>query len=122
MPNTSSNTDRVFIKDLTIEMSAGIYDFEKQAKQRVIINVTMDVACNYGKPLKSINEVISYEDIVNDIIETSSAKHYDLLEELAELIATKCLKQEKVKTVNITIEKPDIIKDTASVGIEITRP
>ncbi|MGH1378324.1 MAG: dihydroneopterin aldolase [Alphaproteobacteria bacterium] len=122
MPNTSSNTDKVFIKDLTIEMSAGIYDFEKQAKQRVIINVTMDVACNYGKPLESINEVISYEDVVNDIKEISSAKHYDLLEELAEQIAAECLKQEKIKTVHITIEKPDIIKDTASVGIEITRP
>lgn len=114
-------TDTVFIKDLVIEMSAGIYDHEKVNKQRVIINITLDVDCNANKLLSSINDVVSYEDITNKISEAALAKHYDLLEELAERFASICLENKYVRQVHIRIEKPDIIEDVCSVGIEITR-
>lgn len=121
MPSTTK-TDTVFIKDLTIEMSAGIYDDEKSNKQRVIINITLDVACNHAKKLLSINDVVSYEDITNEIRKIALEKHYDLLEELAELIASNCLAHKYVHQAHICIGKPDIIEDVLSVGIKITRP
>ena len=121
MPNTKK-TDTVFIKDLVIEMSAGIYDHEKTNKQRVIINITLDVDCNADKNLSSIDDVVSYEDITNEVRNIALEKHYDLLEELAELIASSCLAHKHVHQAHIRIEKPDIIEDVLSVGIEITRP
>ena len=120
MPNTTK-TDTVFIKDLTIEMSAGIYDHEKASKQRVIINITLNVDCNANKTLSSIDDVVSYEDITNKVRKIALEKHYDLLEELAELLASACLKNQYVHQAHIRIEKPDIIKDARTVGIEITR-
>ncbi len=111
--------DQVFINDLTLEMSAGIYDHEKENKQRVIINVTLDVQTNVNP--QSIDDVVSYEHITNQIIALSEEKHYELLEEFAEHIAEKCLADRKVKTANIKVEKPDIIPNTKSVGIQISR-
>lgn len=121
MPSTTK-TDTVFIRDLIIEMSAGIYDHEKTSKQRVIINITLNVECNADKKISSINDVVSYEDITNTIRNIALAKHYDLLEELAELLAAACLENQYVHQVQIRIEKPDIIADVSAVGIEITRP
>ncbi len=115
------HNDKIFIRDLVIEMSAGIYDHEKSNKQRVIINITIDVESNAGKKLLSIDDVVSYEDVVNDVIKLANDKHYDLLEELAEKIAAICTDKDKVITANVRLEKPDIISNTKSVGIEITR-
>lgn len=103
-------------------MSAGIYDHEKASNQRIIINITLDVECNAGKTISTINDVVSYEDITNTARQISLAKHYDLLEELAELLASACLENQRVHQVQIRIEKPDIITDVRTVGIEITRP
>ncbi len=116
-----ASTDKIFINDLVIEMSAGIYDHEKVNKQRVIINITLDVESNAGKTLTSIDDVVSYEDIVNQVREIAVAKHYDLLEELAEKIAKICTSNKMVHKSTIRLEKPDIISDTKSVGIEIIR-
>ncbi len=118
---TNGNYDQIFIKDLVIVMSAGIYDHEKQAAQRVIFNVTLDVESNYQRNLETIKDVVSYEDVVNAIHNITSEKHYELLEELAEKIATYCLSQPRALLAHISIEKPDIIKDTKSVGITISR-
>ncbi len=111
--------DKVFISDLTLQMSAGIYDHEKQNTQRVIVNIILEVETN--KTAKNIDDVVSYEIITNQIIALSKEKHYDLLEEFAELIAQKCLSDNRVLSATIKIEKPDIIKDTKSVGIQIKR-
>lgn len=115
------NTDKVLINDLVIEMSAGIYEHEKQKNQRVIFNVCLDVESNFNKDQLTINDVVSYEGIANEIIGIAHEKHYDLLECLAEKISEHCLKITKVKKVNLRIEKPDIIDITSSVGIEIIR-
>ena len=115
------SADKVFINDLVIEMSAGIYYHEKANKQRVIVNITLDVESNAGKTLTSIDNVVSYEYIVNQVREVAAAKHYDLLEELAEKIAEICASNKMVHKSTIRLEKPDIISDTKSVGIEIIR-
>lgn len=117
-----SNTDKVFIRDLEIDMSVGIYDHERKNKQRVIINIAMNVKSNAGKELCSIKDVISYEEIINSVTELAQDKHYDLLEEFAEDLANLCLKSNKVVSTSIKVEKLDIIKECQTVGIEIIRP
>ncbi len=116
-----SNLDRIFIKDLTLLLSVGIYDHEKAQKQRVVFNVVLDVASNYGLDLSSIDDVVSYELVHKDICAMANTRHYDLLEELAEDIAAYCLSYKRVLSAHIKIEKPDIIDNVSSVGIEIIR-
>ncbi|MGH1403152.1 MAG: dihydroneopterin aldolase [Alphaproteobacteria bacterium] len=114
-------TDKVLIRDLTLEISAGIYEHEKAQKQRVVFNVEMNVQSNENKALSSIDDVVSYEKIVNEISNISEEKHYELLEELAEKIAQNCLINPQVLSVIVRAEKPDIIKEAACVGVEICR-
>ncbi len=115
------NKDHIFIRDLILEMSVGIYEHEKQKKQRVIINIGLDVETNAKKTTYSIDDVVSYEQIKNKVEALAGEKHYELLEEFAEKIAELCLLEEKVMSVKIKIEKPDIIHNTKSVGVSILR-
>jgi dihydroneopterin aldolase len=47
--------------------------------------------------------------------------HVHLGETLAERIASACLADERVTGVRVRIEKPDIIPNARSVGVEIER-
>ena len=103
-------------------MSVGIYEHEKAKPQTVIVNVTLDVFTNLNAPLEDIDEVVSYEAIVKQINKLAEKRHYNLLEHFAEDIAQMCLKfEDKIQTVEVRAEKPDIIENAAAVGVHILR-
>lgn len=116
------NWDKIVIRDLTLEMSVGIYKHEKTKPQTVIVNVTLDVHTNLNAPLEDIDKVVSYETIVQKIEELAAGRHYNLLERFAEDIASMCLKFDyKIRTVEVRVEKPDIIENAAGLGVHILR-
>ena len=114
--------DQVIIKGLRIDMSAGIYDHEKQKTQPVIFDIVLDVESNKGRVLSSIDDVVSYEEIVFLIKEIALRNHWDLLEDLAEKICMECLSvSNKINAINLCIHKPEIIPEASMVGISIYR-
>lgn len=115
------NFDNVFIRGLVLNLSVGIYDHERAALQRVVVNVKLEVGSNQGKSLDSIDEVVSYEAITNQIRQIAATKHYDLLEEIAEVIVKKISEDNRIKSILLSLDKPDIIAGTETVGIEIFR-
>ncbi len=117
----NKNSDKIFIRDLALEMFVGIYDHEKKNKQTVIVNITVEVESNAEKKLSDISDVVSYEEITISIVELSKKKHYNLLEEFAEDISIICLNNNKSISAKITVDKPDIIESCSTVGVEIIR-
>jgi FolB domain-containing protein len=116
------NINQVVIRDLKLEMSAGIYEHEKVKYQSVIVNVKLDVFTNLNASLENIEEVVSYEDIIKQIEKLAVKQHYNLLERFAEDIARMCLNfDNKIQAAEVSVEKPDIIENVTSVGIHIKR-
>ena len=111
----------VFVKDLRIEARLGIYPEEKVRPQKIIVNI--DLSVREGKdPLSDdIKNVVSYEIVVKKVEEIVASGHVGLAETLAELIAAACLRDRRVMAARVRIEKPDIIPNARSVGIEIER-
>lgn len=118
---SSEATDFLLIDSLCLLMSAGIYDVEKANKQRVMISAKIGVETNKGRNLHSIADIVSYEDIINKIKTLADQRHYDLLEEFAEIVTDKVFEDKQIKTIELRIEKPDIFDDVKNVGIQITR-
>ena len=112
---------KVIIKDLILNISIGIHNFEKKKKQRVKFNI--EILTNpYVLPNnKDLNSILNYEEIVSKIEKISYLSHYELLEDLAENILNMIFKNKLVKKINLKIEKLDILKNTKSVGIEISK-
>ena len=112
---------KTIIKDLILKISVGIHKYEKKMKQNVRFNLEIESDPNL-LPLKNdLNTIINYEIIINDIKKLTQKKHYNLLEELAEVIFAHIFKNIYVKKIDLKIEKLDIIKNAGSVGIKITK-
>ena len=68
-----------------------------------------------------LESIVNYENIINKIKLITHKKHYNLLETLAEDIFTNLFLNKNIIKIKLRIEKPEIIKNTSSVGVEITK-
>ena len=112
---------KVIINDLTLLISVGIHDFEKIKKQEVRFNIDIEINPSLFPSEKRLNSIVNYEIIIKSIIKITKNKHYELLETLAEDIFFELFKNININKIKLKIEKTQIIKNTSSVGIEITK-
>ena len=60
-----------------------------------------------------------YEKITKKIENLTKSKKYNFLESLAEDSFKEIFEDKRINSVTIKIEKPDAIKNTQSVGVEV---
>lgn len=111
---------RVFVRDLVVPCSIGIYPREKGLRRRVRVNAELAVSeAISGKD--DFAEAVNYETIVAGIKSIAEAGHINLVETLADRIATLCLADPRVSSVRIVVEKLDVYPETESVGVLLER-
>ena len=119
--DASRSVRHIFIRDLVLTCSIGIHTHEKDAHQRVRINLDLAVDEGGQEINDNINNVICYEELAKGVEEIVDQGHVNLVETLAENIATMCLADVRVRSVLVRVEKLDILEGAESVGVEIER-
>ena len=112
---------KILISDLTLVISIGIHDFERNKKQEVKFNINIDINPSLFPIEDKLNSIVNYETVVKIITKLTKNKHYELLETLAEDIFDQLFKNINIQKIKLKIEKTQIIKNTSSIGIEITK-
>jgi len=116
----------VFLRDLTLPASIGVYPREEQAPQRIRINVDLGVtdeaaSAEGGVGRDELARVVDYAAVAKLVRRIVGAGHVRLVETLAERIAAACLQDARTQIARIRIEKLDIFPDAASAGVEVER-
>ena len=119
--SASARIRHVFVRDLNMMALIGIHDAEKIKPQRIIVNIDLSVQETEGPMSDDISHVVSYEIVVKKVEAIVAAGHVNLVETLAEKFAEACLKDKRVVAARVRLEKPDIIPNARSVGVEIER-
>ena len=112
---------KVIIKDLLLNFVIGYYSTEKVKKQNVKFNIELNYTNQKTHNDRDIKSIIDYGRIVKVIKNLTKNKHYNFLESLAENIFDELFKEKRIDKIKLKIEKLDAIKETTSVGIEITK-
>ena len=112
---------KVVIKNLILNIFIGIHDFEKKKKQKVRFNIEVETNPNTKPSNKDFSTIVDYETLVNKIKTLVKKQHHELLEELAENIFKIIFQNKLVKKANIKLEKLHILKESESVGVDITK-
>ena len=112
---------KILIKDLTLDLKLGYYDFEKDKPQKV--KFTLEVDYRDKKPTndKDLKSIVNYDKIVKLIKKLVKNKHYNFLETLAEDVFDELFKDKRIDKITLQIEKLEIMKDCSSVGIQISK-
>ena len=112
---------RILIKDLTLNLKLGYYDFEKEKKQKVKFSLEVDYEDKKPTSDKDIKSIVNYDKIVKLITKLVKNRHYNFLETLAEDIFDELFKDKRIDKIVLKIEKLEIIKDCSPVGIQISK-
>ena len=111
----------VFIRDLILTCLIGVHKHERKKPQRIRINLDLAVTEQSVISTDRLADVVCYEDVADEIRSIVNNGHVNLVETLAEKIASKCLEDRRIKATRVRIEKLDVFKDAASAGVEIER-
>ena len=117
---TEASGQRIFIRDLQLPCRIGLTKSERRNRQRLAINLDMEVEPRRVHKDR-ITEVVDYTDIIAEVRHISLESEFRLLESLAEQLAQACFVHRRITAVRVRIEKLDLVSEASGVGIEIER-
>ena len=112
---------KIIIKDLTLDLKLGYFNFEKNKPQKVKFTLEIDYKDKKPTNDKDLKSIVNYDKIVKLIKKLVKNKHYNFLETLAEDVFDELFKDKRIDKITLQIEKLEIMKDCSSVGIQISK-
>jgi len=113
--------DTIFLRDLEINATIGIFEWEKRIKQKVRIDLEMATDIAKAAASDSIEDTLDYKAISKRIIQFVDESEYELIETLIEKIAEIILNEFNVPWTRVTLSKPGAVRGSRDVGIVIER-
>lgn len=113
--------DIVYIRSLQVETVIGIYDWEREIRQTVILDLEMGTDIRQAALTEDIENTLNYKSVCDRLIEFISTSEFLLVETMAEEIAEIVMKEFNVPWVKLGLGKPTAIPEAASVGVIIER-
>ncbi len=113
--------DHIFITALTAEAVIGIYDWERNVKQRLEIDLEMWMDLRAASKSDAIEDTLNYKSVAKRVLALVEGSSYRLVEALAGEIARVILAEFEVERVRVALHKPGAIRHSRDVGVVIER-
>jgi 7,8-dihydroneopterin aldolase/epimerase/oxygenase len=119
--NSNPNSDCLFINQLSVDTSVGVFEWEHQVLQRVLIDVEAECDFSSAEVSDNIKDAISYADVSETIVAVCTSKHHQLLEHMAARICDALFDRYAISALTLSIAKPGAVLQAGSVGIKVKR-
>lgn len=115
-------TDRIRIEGLRLRTIIGINDEERHDCQDVVLNLTLYVDTRKaGRTDDIADSPVNYRTLTKQVITYVDGNRFNLVESLAESVASICLEFPGVSRVEVAADKPGALRFADSVGVTIER-
>ncbi len=113
--------DIIFLRGLQIDTIIGIYEWEREIKQTVILDLEMAADIRQAATTDSIENTLDYKAVSKRVISFVESSSFYLVETLAEKTAEIILSEFSVPWLKLTLNKKGAIRGASDVGIIIER-
>ncbi len=113
--------DIIYLKELKIETIIGVYDWEREIKQTVILDLEMGADIRKAATTDKLEDTLNYKAVAKRLIEFVSQSEFQLVETLAERITEIVLNEFSVPWVRLQLNKIGAVRGSRDVGIIIER-
>lgn len=114
-------TDRIYINDIAVEAIVGIWDWERQIPQTVLIDLEMSADIAAAAKTDSIDDTVNYKAVSQRIRALVIESRFKLVETMAETIASVVRDEFGVRWVRVKVNKPGALRGAKDVGVIIER-
>lgn len=113
--------DIIFLGGLKIDTIIGIYDWERETKQTVILDIEMAYDIKKATVTDDIKDTLDYKAVAQHVVSFVEKNRYFLIEKLAEEINHSLRTKFNIPWVKLTLNKKGAISGASDVGIIIER-
>jgi dihydroneopterin aldolase len=113
--------DKIFIRALKTEAIIGIFDWERQVRQTVLLDIEMSADIRKAALTDSIVDTLNYKGVAKRVLAFVEASQFHLVETLAESVAMLILQEFGVSWVGIVLSKPGAVRSSRDVGVVLER-
>ena len=113
--------DRVFIEDLRIETVIGIFDWEREIRQVISLDIEMVFDIRNAAQSDAIEDTLDYKSVAKRLIRFVESSEFQLVEKLADRCAAIILDEFPVNSLKLKLSKPGAVRGSSAVGVIIKR-
>jgi dihydroneopterin aldolase len=113
--------DKIVVKQLKLETIIGLFPWERVVKQRVLVDLELEVDIVKAALTDDLEFVVNYAEVCERVTLLADKGQFKLLETFVERIAEMILRDFDVSWVRVSVHKTDVMPQVASVGVQIER-
>ena len=113
--------DIVFLHGLRVDAVIGIWDWERQFRQTLEIDLDLGTDIRPAARSDSIDDTIDYKAVTKRVMRLAEEGGFLLVERLAQTIADTLFAEFGVLWVKIRINKKSAVRQVRDVGVQIER-
>lgn len=113
--------DIVYIRDLKVNTIIGIYDWEREIRQTVSLDLEMATDIRRAGRTDHIDDTLNYKAVAKRLIAFIEASEFQLVETLAERVAVIVREEFAVPWLRLRLSKPGAVRGARDVGVVIER-
>ena len=113
--------DTIFISELKLDALIGIYAWEHEVRQTLQLDLELAIDASRCANSGKIADTVDYAKVVARVTQTVTARHFNLIEKLAEEIAAMVLREFDTPWIRVSIAKITPLPGVKKLGVTIER-
>lgn len=113
--------DSVYIRELRTDTVIGVYDWERDIRQTVVLDLELASDNRLAAGSDQIKDAVDYAAISTRVLAFIEASEYQLIETLAEQVAALVMREFCVPWLRLQLSKPGAVPQARDVGVQIER-
>lgn len=119
--STTDTTDLVFIRELRVDTVIGDYDWERDIRQDVVLDIEIETDIRPAAAGDKLAKTVDYNAVATRVADVVRDSTFHLVEALAEHVAALILEEFDTNKVRLRVAKPGALSNARDVGVVITR-
>lgn len=114
--------DKIHIEGLEVLSLIGVYDWERQYQQRLVVDLVLNVDLSKAAETDDVSHTLNYAVIAQGLSEFAAKSDFKLIESLASNMVDWLLNTfPALQKVQLKLSKPDILAKANNVAVEFSR-
>ena len=121
MPQLPASPDRIALRGLKVECIIGFIEWERRVPQTVSIDLELPIDCRRASGTDQIADSLDYQKVAASVTRLVAESRFNLLETMAEQIATLLFGQFGVEWVRLSVKKTGSLPGLREAEVSIER-